>query len=507
MSTTTKEQTAALDDLKTRFATLNDLGGALSLLGWDQNTYMPPGGAAARAQQTATLSRLSHELLTERRTGELLDAAERAGYRGDSDEGALIRVARRAYDRATKLPADFVADLARLCSEGQGVWAEARRDSDFSKYAPTLAKMIDMTRRQADFLGYDDHPYDALHDLYETGSRVATVREVFAELRDATVILLKDIRESGRALSDAPVRGRFPAEGQERFGKEIASAFGYSFEHGRLDPTVHPFASASSKYDARITTRYDEGFLSPGLFGTMHEAGHAMYEQNVSSLYDRSPLARGTSLGVHESQSRLWENLVGRSYGFWRHYFPRAQELFPEALGKVSLDDFYAAVNRVEPSFIRVEADEITYNLHVMVRFELELAILEGRLDVGEIPEAWNSKYQDYLGVTPPDDALGCLQDVHWSMGLIGYFPTYTLGNVMSVQFFEAAKRAHPGLEDSVAQGEFGTLLGWLRDNIHRHGSKYEPRELLKRVTGSDLDAGPYIGYLNTKFRTLYGLS
>jgi carboxypeptidase Taq len=497
---------AALDELKSRFAVMSDLSGAASLLNWDRNTYMPSGGAKARAQQLATLAKLGHKMLVEGRTGELLGELDKETFGEDSDEAAAVRVAKRAYGRAAQLPSDLVEELARLRSEGHGVWAVARQEADFEKFAPTLKRMVELNLRQADYLGYDDHPYDALHDLYEPGSRVAAVREVFAELRDATVVLLRDITKHGHRVSDAPLHGNFPIEKQEQLGKEIVRDFGYSFDHGRLDKTVHPFASASSKYDARITTRYNTSYLSYSLFGTMHEAGHAMYEQNVDSRLDRSPLAHGTSLGVHESQSRLWENLVGRSYGFWSHYFSRAQELFPKELGEVSVDDFYAAVNRVEPSFIRVEADEVTYNLHIMVRFELELALLEGSLEIKDLPEAWNSKYRDYLGITPPDDAKGCLQDVHWSIGLIGYFPTYTLGNIMSVQFFEAAKAAHPELEEEIAKGKFDTLLNWLRENVLAHGSKYDPSDLLLRVTGSRLDAGPYIGYLNSKFRTLYGL-
>jgi carboxypeptidase Taq len=495
----------ALAELKARLATLTDLEGASSLLGWDQNTYMPPGGAEARAQQLATLGKLSHELLTEARVGKLLKELGGAGFAEDSDEAALLRVTQRDFDRATKFPADFVESFTRLRSEGQQVWARARQDSDFAGFAPTLERLLDYSLRAADYLGYEDHPYDALHDLFEPGSKVGAVKEVFAELRDATVALLQVLKEAGREIDATPLHGHFARDVQEKFGKRIVSDFGYSFEHGRLDPTVHPFASSSSKYDVRITTRYDETFLSQALFGTMHEAGHGMYEQYVDSSYDRGPLGGGASLGVHESQSRLWENLVGRSHGFWSHYYPYAQELFPD-LGGVSLADFYAAINRVKPSFIRVEADEVTYNLHIMVRFELELALLEGSLKVKDLPEAWNGKYEDYLGVTPPNDALGCLQDIHWSFGAVGYFPTYTLGNIMSVQFFEAAKRAHPELADEIAQGNFETLLSWLRENIYRHGSKYEPADLLRRVTGSGLDAGPYIAYLSSKFKALYGV-
>ena len=494
-----------LHALQVELAVLEDLSQAQSLLSWDQNTYMPDGAAAARGQQMATLSKLSHRRLIDPQLEELLSTLEASDFAEDeSDEAALLEVTRRSVDKATKLPSDFVEDFTKARSAGQQAWIKARADSDFAQFAPHLETILDFAQRQADYLGFEDHPYDALHDLYERGSDTAKVRAVFAELRDATVPLVKDVVEKGREVSDAPVRQSFDEAAQERFGKEVVKGFGYDFERGRLDRTVHPFATGISKYDVRITTRYQGDFLNPALFGTMHEAGHAMYEQGVADKYYRSPLGTTVSLGIHESQSRLWENLVGRSYGFWEYKYPRLQEVFPAQLGEVSLGEFYAAINKLEPSLIRVEADEVTYNLHVLVRFELELALLEGSLVVQDVPEAWNAKYGEYLGLTPPNDAQGCLQDIHWSFGAIGYFPTYTLGNIMSVQLFEAAKRAHPELEGEIQQGKFTTLLGWLRENIHQHGSKYEPSDLLKRATGSELDAKPYIDYLNTKFRSLY---
>ena len=501
---TTETDTAnTLETLKTELATLEDLSQAHSLLSWDQNTYMPDGAAAARAQQMATLSKLSHERLVDPQLGEMLSALK-GRFAEEGDDAALLEVTQRHVARATKLPSDFVEAFSKARSAGQQAWIKARSDADFATFAPHLETLFDFARRQADYLGYDDHPYDALHDLYERGSSTAKVKEVFAELRDATVPLVKDVAQKGRGVSDAPVHQPFDESLQEKFGVEVVKDFGYDFERGRLDRTVHPFATGISKYDVRITTRYSEDFLNPALFGTMHEAGHAMYEQGIADAYYRSPLGNAVSLGVHESQSRLWENLVGRSYGFWEYKYPRLQEVFPQQFGEVSLDDFYAAINTLAPSLIRVEADEVTYNLHVMVRFELELALLEGSLSVRDLPDAWNAKYQDYLGLTPPDDAQGCLQDIHWSFGAIGYFPTYTLGNIMSVQLFEAAKRAHPDLEGEIRRGAFGTLLTWLRENIYQHGSKYEPGDLLKRATGSGLDAKPYIDYLNTKFRSLY---
>ena len=503
----------SLSQLRARLAVIADLSQAQAVLSWDENVYLPPAAAPARGQQLATLSRLIHEHATDPALGELLAASgtgdESAGGEasegGDSEDAALVRVARREFEQATKLPADFVEAFTKARSAAQAAWVGARSASDFAAFAPHLQELLELSLRQAELLGYDAHPYDALHDLYEQGSTVERLRGVFAELRDATVPLVRDLTEHRERVRDDVLHQSFPEPEQEAFAVGVIKAFGYDFARGRLDRTVHPFATNFSKYDVRITTRYDPNFLNPALFGTLHEAGHAMYEQGVSSRYDRSPLGGGVSLGVHESQSRLWENLVGRSLGFWRWAYPTLQETFPQ-LGSVPLEAFYAAVNRVEPSLIRVEADEVTYNLHVMVRFELELALLEGSLKVSDLPEAWNAKYQEYLGVTPPNDAQGCLQDIHWSLGMFGYFPTYTLGNIMSVQLYEAAKKTLPTLEGDIEQGNFSGLLGWLRENVHEHGARYKPAELLRRATGSDLSAGPYVAYLNKKFRALYGL-
>jgi carboxypeptidase Taq len=502
-ATTTTDREALWADFKARLGVIADLEQAASLLSWDQQTYMPKGAAEARAQQLSTLAKLVHARVTDPEIRALLERLEGGDNPAGSDEAALLRVSRRGYDRASKLPSEFVEAFSRLRAQGHHIWAEARRESDFAHFKPTLEKLLEFALRQADYYGYDEHPFDALHDLYEPGSTAAKVKAVFEPLKGATVALLAEIG-SGRELSDAPLRQPFDEADQEAFAITVVKAFGFDFHHGRLDRTVHPFAQSMSKYDVRITTRYQPDYLNSALFSILHEAGHGIYEQGIADAYQRLPLAEGASLGVHESQSRLYENLLGRSYPFWQHYYPRLQQRFPQ-LQATSLDDFYAAINVVKPSLIRVEADEVTYNLHIMVRFELELALLEGSLKVAELPEAWNAKYEAYLGITPPSDALGCLQDVHWSFGGFGYFPTYTLGNIMSVQLFEAAKRAHPEIERELGAGEFGTLLAWLRENVHRHGAKYEPGELLERATGSQLDAAPYIRYLQTKYRALYG--
>ena len=494
----------ALEQLKQHFAVLDDLKQVSSLLSWDQNTYMPAGAAQARGQQQATMSLIMHQRITDPKVERWLGELETTEL--PETDAALVRLARREYDKATKLPADFLEAFAKQRSKAQQIWIEARQKNDFSIFSDDLKKVFDLSRQQAEYLGYDDHPYDALHDQYEPGSSAQRVKNVFEPLRDETVKLVKAIQNSNVTIDDSVLRQTYDESLQEQFAVEVVKGFGYNFEHGRLDRTVHPFAQDIGKYDVRITTRYTRDFLSSALFGTMHEAGHAMYEQNIADAYYRTPIGASVSLGIHESQSRLWENLVGRSYGFWENAYPRLQELFPQQLKQVPLDDYYAAINTVNPSFIRVEADEVTYNLHVMIRFELELELLSGALLVKDLPEAWNAKYQEYLGITPPSDTLGCLQDVHWSFGLVGYFPTYALGNLMSVQLFEAAKAAHPGIEEDIRQGTFGTLLGWLRDNVHAHGSLYEPQVLLKRATGSELDAAPYVRYLNRKFGQLYNL-
>ena len=495
----------ALEKLTHHFATISDIQAANALLGWDENVYMPPGAASARGQQKATLTLIAKERTTDKQVGKWLDELEDSDPAEGSVPAATLRELRRRFEHGTKIPSEFIEELVKHQSHAYGAWTQARQDNDFKSFTSVLEKTFDLARQQAEYLGYDEHPYDALHDIYEIGSTAAQIKRVFEPLREETVKLVTAIRDS-QQVSDAPVRQNFDEAKQEAFAVDIIKNFGYDFQHGRLDRTVHPFAQSSSKYDVRITTRYDENMLNPALFGTFHEAGHGMYEQGIADKYYRTPLANAISLGIHESQSRLWENLVGRSRAFWEGAYERLQATFPEQLSGVELDAFYAAVNKVEPSLIRVEADEVTYNLHVMIRFELELALLENSLKVSELPEAWNALYKDYLGVTVPNDAGGCLQDVHWSVGLVGYFPTYTLGNLMSVQLFEAARRDHPEIENDMRGGNFDKLFDWLRENVHSHGSRYLPGELLKNATGEALSADAYLKYLKTKFSALYGL-
>jgi carboxypeptidase Taq len=497
-----------VQQLKAHLATIADLRAAAAVLRWDQETYMPPAGAAGRAEQLGTLVRLAHELLVSARTRDLLVAAEAVLDRldPDSDDARMIVMARRDYDRASRLPAEFVAARARAAALSIQIWREARRRNDFPAFRPALAQMVDLARREADYLGYAEHPYDALLDHYEPGLTSRQVGALFARVREATVPLVQAIAQHGRPVEDDFLYGEFDIQQQRAFGEEVARAFGYDFSRGRLDESAHPFATSFHPDDVRITTRYNQRYLPSAIFAIFHETGHALYEQGIPPSLARTCLGRGASLGVHESQSRLWENLVGRSRPFWEHYYPRLQERFP-SLRAVDLDRFYRAINRVHPSLIRVEADEVTYNLHVMLRFDLERRLLEGALAVDELPDAWRDQMQSYLGVIPPTDAEGVLQDIHWASGLIGYFPTYTLGNIISVQLFEAARRDHPGLVEEIGRGQFAPLLGWLRERVHRHGRKYLPADLLARATGSDLTPEPYLRYLAAKATEVYGVA
>ena len=501
----TETNESALGQLKKRLATISDLGSANSLLFWDKQTYMPKGGVAARAEQMATLSRLAHEMLVDAETGRLLDSLGEPNP--SSEEGALVRRARRDYERAAKLSAELVEEITRATALAEPAWVRAREESDWSVFAPHLEEIVALKKRAAEALGYEDHPYDALLDGYEPGAKKKRLEAMFGELKAGIVPLVREIVEKGNEEDrSAPLHGAFDEAAQERFGVEAVTRFGYDWERGRQDRTVHPFCINFGPGDVRITTRFDPHWLSPALFGTFHETGHALYEQGINPGYARTPLGGGTSMGVHESQSRLWENLVGRSRAFWSCFYPKLRDTFPEALGGVDLERFYRAINMVAPSKIRVEADEATYNLHILLRFELEVALFEDELSVADLPAAWNTKMEEYLGVVPENDAEGVLQDIHWADGLFGYFPTYAIGNVLSVQFFDEAVKAHPEIPTQIEQGEFTALLGWLRENVYRHGSRYEPDELVRRVTGRPLDTGPYLRYLKKKFGELYSI-
>jgi carboxypeptidase Taq len=499
----------SLNRLRKLLGVVSDIGNAAAVLGWDQQTYMPPGGAGARAMQLATLSRLAHEHFVSEELQAALEDAKNdvVDLDPDSDDARLVKVTERELRKRVKVPATWVEEHSRITATAHQDWEKARADVDFSVFAPHLEKILTLKRDYANFFAPYDHIYDPLLDDYEPGMKTAVLQPVFQRLRERQVALIQAIMDSGIEVDDTPVRMEFEEKKQWEFGVDVIKTFGYDFSRGRQDKAVHPFSTGFGTGDVRITTRFDTNFLSPALFGTMHEAGHAMYEQGIDAKLERSTLAGGTSLGMHESQSRMWENLVGRSKPFWTAFYPRLQAIFSDQLSGVALDDFYAAINKVGRTFIRVDADEATYNLHVMLRFELEIALLNGELSVKDLPQAWDDKFETFLGVRPPDDAQGVLQDVHWSAGYIGYFPTYSLGNLFAAQLWDKIKDDIPDLEKQIEKAKFGELLTWLRDNVHQHGSKYEPLELLERVVGSGLNVEPYLGYLESKFGEIYSLS
>lgn len=485
------------------------LNSCANLLGWDEQTYLPPQGAELRADQMGLLAGLVHDRATAPRLGELLSELEQQapGWGEESPAAANVREARRNYNRATRLPKRLVEELSRVTILAQQAWVEARRQKDFPQFLPWLQKVVALKREEAAAVSDPGSPlYDALLDDYEPGMTTQMVQAAFSPLRDRLVDLVQKIAGSDRTPDRSLLTREYPVEAQRIFGRMAAEAIGFDFTAGRLDEAPHPFCSGIGPGDCRLTTRYDARFFSQAFFGTLHEAGHGLYEQGLSRDAFGTPMGHSVSLGIHESQSRLWENCVGRSRAFWEHFLAPAQRAFPEALGGVALDDFYRAINLVEASFIRVEADEVTYNLHIMLRFELEQPLISGQLEASDIPAAWNETFRKYLGLTPPDDALGCLQDVHWSGGLFGYFPTYALGNMYAAQFYNAAEAELGHLESQFARGQFAPLREWLRTNIHQRGQLYRADRLLEVVTGQSLSHEPLIRQLENKFGPLYGI-
>jgi len=480
------------------------LGSCAALLAWDERTYLPPRGVPHRGEQLALLARLVHERLSDQRLGELVQAAQ-SEVAPESPEAANVREIRRAHERAVKIPARLVEELARATSQGQQAWEEAKRRADFAPFLPFLERIIALKREEAAALGAPSGVlYDALLDEYEPGLTAAGVTAIFDELRAAIVPLLGEVQATGRTAPVELLQRHYPVERQRILSELVAHALGFDFAAGRLDVTVHPFCSSHGPGDVRLTTRYNEHHLSEALFGTLHEAGHGIYEQNLPAEHFGLPVGSACSLGVHESQSRLWENLIGRSRPFWDWLFPIVRGLFPEALRTVTVAEFHFAVNDVRPSFLRIEADEVTYNLHIILRFELERALLDGNLTPAELPLAWNEKFKACFGLTPPSDDLGCLQDVHWSAGLIGYFPTYTLGNLLAAQFLEKARADLGHLDEVCRRGEFYALKDWLVHHIHRHGQRHRTAELCRLVTGHELSARPLLRHLRGKFLPLY---
>jgi carboxypeptidase Taq len=478
------------------------------LLEWDEQTKMPPAAGEYRAEQVAYMAGEIHKCETAPQVGEwltqLADSPLAADPHGDS--GAVIRELRREYDRKTRLPQALVEELSRTAILGQQTWVRARKADDFKQFRPILEKTLDLKRQEAAALGYKATPYDALLEDYEPGATTAEVVEVLGKLRDALTPLVEAIVGSGRRPDDAVLKCDFPVAAQEAFGQEAAKAIGFDFDAGRLDVTAHPFCGGAGPRDVRLTTRYNPRDFADGFFSIIHETGHGLYEQGLPAEHFGLPTGEAASLGVHESQSRMWENQVGRSRGFWEHFLPRAKGAFAPALDGASLDGFYAAINDVRPSLIRVDADEVTYNLHILIRFELERAMIEGDLAAGDLPGAWREKYERYLGVSSPTDADGCLQDVHWSAGLFGYFPTYTLGNLYAGQFFVKASEELGEQEPGFRRGEFQPLLSWLREKIHRHGRRYSASQLAVRVTGRALSHGAWMEQMRRKYGELYGI-
>lgn len=497
-----------LQALKARLSEVADLNAAVAVLNWDQSTYMPPGGAESRGRQMATLGRLAQEKFIDPEVGKLLDALRpvEESLPHDHDDAALVRVTRRDYERMTKVPPALMAEFLSHSSAAYAAWAAARPANDFASVQPMLEKTLDLSRRMAECFAPYEHIADPLIDFSDYGMRASTVRALFAELREQLVPIVKAITSQPPA-DDACLKQHFPEDKQLAFGMDVIRRFGYDLNRGRQDKTHHPFATKFGWGDVRITTRIKEHDLGEAMFSTMHESGHAMYEQGVRRDFEGTPLGGGTSSGVHESQSRTWENLVGRSREFWSFFYPKLQAVFPDQLGSVGLDTFYGAINKVQASLIRTDADEVTYNLHVMLRFDFELQLLEGSLAIKDLPEAWHARYQHDLGVRAPDDRDGCLQDVHWFAGTIGgSFQGYTIGNILSAQFFEAAEAGHPSVRSEIARGEFDGLHTWLRDNIYQHGSKFTASELIERVTGGAMRIAPYIAYLRRKYGELYKL-
>ncbi len=504
MNTTVKE-------LKTLDTDIQLITHTIALLGWDQETYMPKGAIEERAQQQALLSGILHEKLTNRRVGELLENAgvSESNMAGDPSipetDRAFLRKFSRDYFREEKMPKELVVSLSKEASLSQAVWIEARKKNDFSLFAPHLRKILDLTKEKAEKIGYKDHPYDALLDEFEPFTTTEMVRKIFSGLKPKLIELVRRIAASGQ-VDESFLLVKYPVEKQETFGRLVLKDMGYDFNRGRLDVSAHPFTTNPGSDDVRLTTRYRETQFRTGIFGIIHEGGHGLYELGFPEEIKRTILAQGTSLGIHESQSRLWENIIGRSLSFWKHYFPKLKEFFPDQLKSVTLNQFYRGINKVEPSMIRIDADEVTYSLHIILRFELECALITGELAVNDLPAAWNTKMEELFGIRPKNDAEGVLQDVHWSFGAIGYFPTYALGNLYGAQFYHRMKEQLGNVDALIEGGDFKTILTWLRKNIYQYGSIYTAEELCNRITEESLNPDYFMDYLTEKYSSIYSL-
>jgi carboxypeptidase Taq len=488
-------------------AEIIDLSHINAVLGWDQQINMPPKGAEERGRQSAALGRIIHEKLTSDEVGQFFADLEKevGDLNAETDEARAVKVAKREYEKQIKVPLPLLMEFIQTTTMAHEAWLEAKNKSDYSIFQPHLKKIVELRQQYAELFKPYDHIYDPLLDDYEPGMKTAEVKEIFNKLRLQQVELIQAIAEK-EPPDDSFIKQYYKEEYQEIIGRYVITRFGYDWKRGRLDVAPHPFTTGFGYGDVRISTRYLKDDAGSALFSTMHEAGHAMYEQGIPEKYKRHPLGGAASLAIHESQSRLWENIIGRSKEFWSFFYPSLQMLFPQYLSDVTVDDFYRGINKVEPSLIRVEADEATYNMHIMLRLEIEMGLMEGTMKVEDLPDIWNSKMEDYLGITPPNDATGVLQDVHWSGGMIGYFPTYALGNLASVQLWDKLVEENPNVYDEIAKGQFDTVLGWMRENVHQYGCKYEPQEIMLKATGSKITPEPYMAYLKTKYGEIYDL-
>ncbi|MEO8285499.1 MAG: carboxypeptidase M32 [Chloroflexota bacterium] len=494
--------------LKALLAEVSALRQAQAVISWDFETQMPEGGATAHGNQLAVLAGIEHSRFTSEEIGKLLDdvSVELDGADPDSDDVRLVQVTKHDYDRACRVPAELVDEQSRAASEAVVVWQKARKESDFKSFAPYLKRNMDITRRLAEAYGYKDRAYDAFVDLFEPGMDSAQLDSIFADLKAAIVPLVQEISARQDAVDDSILHQEYDPDTQLRVSLDIAQQYGYDLKRGRLDKSAHPFCTSMGMDDVRITTRVIPNFLNACLFAVLHESGHAMYEQGVSHSLAGTPLETGTSAGVHESQSRLWENLVGRSRPMQDFLFPRLQQAYPSQLGDADVETFYRAINRVSPSYIRVEADEVTYNLHILMRYELENDMLEGKVDIETLDEVWNERFEQYFGLTPPRAAAGVLQDIHWAWGGPYIFPSYTLGNVIGAQLFAQAHKDMPNLDDDISRGHFSDLLQWLQTNVYQHGRKFNANELAVRITGEPVNTRAWIEYVRGKFRPIYGI-
>lgn len=500
------EQT--VNDFRTYTRRMKDYSEAIGVLAWDLRTGAPKKGQAQRSEVIGTLSADLFRMSVSSEMKAFLDQlAEPDTYEKlDPITRGIVRECKKEFEKSQKIPADLYQQYVVLTSKSETAWEEARANNDFAAFRPYLEKIVEFNKQFIDIWGYTGHKYNALLDHYEPGITVETLDALFSDLRQKSVQLLQAIQERGKATDTSVFEKFFPAAEQRRFSEFVLKKIGYDFDAGRLDQSAHPFATGLNPGDVRITTRFHENDFRTAIFGSIHEGGHAIYEQNISPELIGTLLSEGTSMGIHESQSRFMENIIGRSHEFWAYFYEDLLKFFPEQFQGVSLDQFYRAVNQVHPSLIRVEADELTYNLHIMLRYELEKALINDDLQVQDLPGAWNEKMQEYLGVVPPNDADGVLQDVHWSFGAFGYFPSYSLGNVYAAQFEAALRRDLPDYKEAVKQGQFGAIKGWLNDKIHKHGKLLEPKEILESVTGESINASYLVNYLENKYKAVYEL-